>query len=66
MYRLGSLYTHFFLGGGFIKRAKGCVYVIMLKIVLILFKIYVLMWKKGISGLLRLELWKYKKGAIRE
>ena len=67
MYRLGPCIPIFFLGGGgVIKRAKGCVYVIMLKIVLILFKIYVLMWKKGISGLLRLELWKCKKGAIRE
>ena len=67
MYRLGPCIPIFFFGGGGgIKRAKGCVYVIMLKIVLILFKIYVLMWKKGISGLLRLELWKCKKGAIRE
>ena len=34
-----------------LKVQKECVYVIMLKITLLLFKIYVLMGKKGISGL---------------
>ena len=34
-----------------LKVQKECVYVIMLKITLLLFKIYVLVGKKGISGL---------------
>ena len=33
-----------------LKVQKGCVYVIMLKIALVLVKIYVLVGKKGISG----------------
>ena len=37
----------------FIKSVKECVYVIMLKIALLLVKIYILVGKKGISGLLR-------------
>ena len=36
-----------------LKVKKGCVYVIMLKIALILLKIYILMGKKGISRLVR-------------
>ena len=35
-----------------LKVQKRCVYMIMLKIALVLFKIYVLMSKKGISRLL--------------
>ena len=34
----------------FIRSAKECVYVIMLKIALVLVKTYVLVGKKGISG----------------
>ena len=40
-----------FKGFFLLKVQKKCVYVIMLKIALILFKIYVLVRKKGISGL---------------
>ena len=40
-----------FKGFFLLKVQKECVYVIMLKIELLLFKIYVLMGKKGISGL---------------
>ena len=36
-----------------LKVQKGCVYVIMLKIALILLKIYIFMGKKGISRLVR-------------
>ena len=40
-----------FRGFFLLKMRKKCVYVIMLKIALELFKIYVLVGKKGISGL---------------
>ena len=49
MYRLVPcipIFRGFFL----LKVQKGCVYVIMLKIALVLVKIYVLVGKKGISG----------------
>ena len=49
MYRLVPcipIFKGFFL----LKVQKGCVYVIMLKIALVLVKIYVLVGKKGISG----------------
>ena len=42
-----------FKGVFLLKVQKECVYVIMLKIALLLVKIYVLVGKKGISGLLR-------------
>ena len=48
MYRLVPcipIFKGFFL----LKVQKGCVYVIMLKIALVLVKIYVLVGKKGIS-----------------
>ena len=41
-----------FKGVFLLKVQKECVYVIMLKIALLLVKIYVLVGKKGISGLL--------------
>ena len=40
-----------FKGFFLLKVQKECVYVVMLKIALLLFKIYVLVRKKGISGL---------------
>ena len=52
MYRLVPcipIFRDFFF---LLKVEKGCVYVIMLKVALILFKIYVLMWKNSISRLL--------------
>ena len=49
---VGCFLVYPFLKGFFLlKVQKECVYVIMLKIELLLFKIYVLMGKKGISGL---------------
>ena len=39
---------------------KECVYVIMLKIALVLFKIYFLVRKKGISGLMSWLAQKYE------
>ena len=41
-----------FRGFFLLKVQKECVYVIMLKIALVLFKIYFLVRKKGISGLM--------------
>ena len=52
MYRLVSCIP-IFRGYFLLKMQKGCVYMIMLKIALVLFQIYVLVGKKGISGLAR-------------
>ena len=50
MYRLRPCIP--ILGVFLLKVQKGCVYVIILFLVLVLFKIYVFIWKKGISKLL--------------
>ena len=49
---IGWVLVYPFLGGFLLKVQKRCVYVNMLFLVLILFKIYFLIWKKGISRLL--------------
>ena len=44
---IGWFLVYLFLGvGGLLKAQKGCAYVIMLKITLVLVKIYVLVGKK--------------------
>ena len=50
---IGCFLVYPFLGVFLLKVQKECVYVIMLKITLVLVKIYVLVGKKGISGLSR-------------
>ena len=50
---IGWVFVYPFLGGGgLLKGQKRCVYVSMLFLVLILFKIYILMQKKHVSKLL--------------
>ena len=48
---IGCFLVYPFLGFFLLKVQKRCVYVIMLKIALVLFKISVLMWKMGTSEL---------------
>ena len=50
---IGFFLVYSFLGVFLLKVQKGCVSVIMLKIALVLVKIYVLVGKKGISKLSR-------------
>ena len=64
MYRLGPCIpiSGFFL---LLKVQRGCVYVIILFLVLVLFKIYVFIWKKGIGKLLHQIAQKHTAGGGR-